>query len=135
MTDNERQALLQTEIKTFTDLVNRQRTWSTTQFGESVDLPRILNHITEATGDVEKEPARLHNWIDIVLLAMDGAWRAGHSPKEVVQAIQDVQVRNIMRDWQNPGDLPIGEPIKHIRSQAERITAGELTEEEARLEK
>jgi len=135
MTESKRQELLATEIRTFTDLVNRQRAWSTAQFGETVPIDRILNHITEEVAEVKAEPGTLHNWIDIVLLAFDGAWRAGHSPKEVVQAIQDVQVRNIMREWLDTKDLLPGQPNSHKLSQAERIKKGELTEEEARLEK
>lgn len=51
----------------------------------------------------------------MVLLALDGAWRAGHTPEEIAQAIADKQARNEARQWPDWRTAEIGKAIEHVR--------------------
>jgi len=40
----------------------------------------VIDHLRKELDEVEKEPTDLLEWIDLVLLALDGAWRHGYTP-------------------------------------------------------
>lgn len=134
MTDEQREQLMEAVPKSMADLFNRHRSWSVIAFGETHSLESILNHIRSKCDEIQADPAKakdLDLWEDVIALAVDGAWRGGASPADIAQGILNTQNRNILRDYPSPGSLPPGTIYKHIPTQAERIEAGEITEEEA----
>lgn len=62
---------------TLSALVEEQRYFSKTTFGSGQMTARILDHITSEIEEVRQAPHDLSEWADIVLLALDGAWRTG----------------------------------------------------------
>jgi hypothetical protein len=58
-------------------LVQHQIDWSLSTFGEGAMTERVLKHIEKEIQEVRAEPYKLEEWIDIALLALDGAWRTG----------------------------------------------------------
>lgn len=58
--------------------LRRQRAFSLHTFGPGHRTQGVLNHIRKELTELEAEPLELSEWIDVVLLALDGAWR---SPK------------------------------------------------------
>lgn len=85
----------ETEVPTATveppaDLVahlERQRAFSVRTFGPGARTAGVLDHIRKELREIEAEPADLSEWIDVVLLAFDGAWRAGHEPAAIAAAL------------------------------------------------
>lgn len=59
----------------------------------------ILAHIRLELIEVEKKPDDLEEWVDVILLALDGAHRAGYSPQQVVKELQRKQRVNEDRQW------------------------------------
>ena len=57
----------------------------------------------------------VEEWIDIVILAADGALRAGFSPTEIVWAWQLKQAKNEARKWPDWRTAAPGKAIEHIR--------------------
>jgi len=53
--------------------------------------------------------------VDVILLALDGAWRSGHTPEEIAQAITDKQSRNEAREWPDWRTAEPGMAIEHVR--------------------
>lgn len=86
--------------------------WSGIVFGQGPRTEGILKHIAKESDEVRAEPYDLEEWIDIVILAFDGAWRAGHSPSDIMAKMSAKQITNLDRKWHVPesGD----EPVKHI---------------------
>ncbi len=75
----------------------------------------VLDHIRKELSEIENKPQDLYEWVDIILLAFDGAWRAGHSPENIVSAIDRKQTRNENRDWPDWRTSSPNKAIEHIR--------------------
>jgi len=101
------------------DLVShlvRQRAWSERTFGPGDRSEGIVDHIRKELREIEAAPGDLTEWIDIVILALDGAWRAGYDPEEIVAALQEKQTTNENRKWPDWRTAAPGKAIEHIRS-------------------
>ena len=77
---------------------------------------RIVDHIRKELLEVEADPTDLSEWIDVALLAPDGAWRAGHSPDQIIEAIAAKQAKNETRIWPDWRASPSDRAIEHDRS-------------------
>jgi hypothetical protein len=55
----------------------RQRDFSLRTFGPGQRTHGVLDHIRKELAEIEAKPADLTEWVDVILLALDGAWRAG----------------------------------------------------------
>jgi hypothetical protein len=76
--------------------LERQRDWSRRTFGPQ-HVAGVIDHIRKELVEIEADPADLGEWVDVVILALDGAWRAGHEPGAIIRAIKDKQARNEAR--------------------------------------
>ena len=65
----------------------RQAEWSERTFGPGTRTQGVIHHIRKELREIEAAPGDLTEWIDVVLLALDGAWRSGASPNEIVSAL------------------------------------------------
>lgn len=97
--------------------LERQRAWSSKTFGPGVRTEGVLDHIRKELQEIERAPLDLIEWIDVVLLSLDGAWRAGHTPAEIANALELKQGRNEQRKWPDWRQNPNG-AIEHIKEPA-----------------
>ena len=104
-------------MKTLEEYLEDQIEWSKRTFGEGKRTEGILKHIEKEIIEVRKSPEDLLEWIDIAILALDGAWRAGYQPEEIVMALVEKQEINFGRKWNVPGSE--NEPVEHVRSEGE----------------
>ena len=65
---------------------SRQRDWSLDTFGPGARTAGVLDDIRKELREIEAEPGSLEKWIDVAILAFDGAWRAGHIPQKNEEA-------------------------------------------------
>lgn len=93
----------------------RQEDWSTLTFGPGRRTKGLINHITKELAEIEKDPTDLYEWIDIIILAFDGAWRAGYTPNEILQAYHVKMIANLKRSWPDWQQYSEDEAIEHIR--------------------
>jgi len=98
----------------------RQREFSQNTFGPGARAAGVIAHIRKELGEIEAKPEDVFEWVDIVLLALDGAWRAGHSPEVIVNALQLKQERNERRSWPDWRMADPNGPIEHDRSEEDR---------------
>lgn len=96
--------------------IARQREWSQRTFGPGRRTNGILDHITKELEEVRADPTDLYEWVDIMILAFDGAWRAGHEPQEIIEAIKAKQARNEMRTFPDWRKFTEDVAIEHDRS-------------------
>ena len=83
--------------------IRAQRIWSLETFGKGLRTKIILDHIKSEIKEVEAEPKKLEEWVDIIMLAVDGAWRAGHKPDDIVSGLVEKFLENQRRDWDENG--------------------------------
>jgi hypothetical protein len=95
--------------------LRRQRKFSERTFGPGNRSAGVVDHIRKELREIEDDPDNLEEWIDVALLAFDGAWRAGHSPEQIVAALIAKQTKNEARDWPDWRTVPIDQAIEHTR--------------------
>lgn len=95
--------------------LRRQQEWSRATFGEGQRTQGITKHIAKELHEIEKEPNDLMEWVDVMILAFDGAWRAGYTPAEIVAALLRKQGVNMQRKWPDTTNTPQDQPIEHVR--------------------
>jgi hypothetical protein len=93
----------------------RQREWSLKTFGPGDRTAGVLDHIRKELLEIEAEPTSVEEWIDVAILAFDGAWRAGHSPEVIATAWLNKHTKNEAREWPDWRTVPINKAIEHKR--------------------
>lgn len=97
----------------------RQIEWSRRTFGPGPRAAGVVDHIRKELREIEAAPDDLEEWIDVVILALDGAWRAGHSPDEVVAQLVAKQAKNERRQWPDWRVADFNKAIEHVREDAQ----------------
>jgi hypothetical protein len=108
--------------------VDRQQKWSTRTFGPGLRTGGITKHIEQELVEIRDEPDDLFEWCDVVILALDGAWRSGHSPAEIAEALERKQAINFARSWPKPASQD--EPSMHVKSEQEKEMSNTLSTSE-----
>lgn len=95
----------------------RQREWSRETFGTGRRTKGVIDHIRKELIEVEADPLDVKEWVDVIILAFDGAWRAGWEPQQIIDAIRDKQARNEARTWPDWRTLSEDHAIEHVREE------------------
>ena len=98
------------------EYLNRQIPWSERTFGHSVRTVGITKHIEKELSEIRAAPHDLTEWVDVVILALDGAWRAGYTAEEIAAALERKQAVNMARQWPSACNRDPNEPSEHMRS-------------------
>jgi hypothetical protein len=91
--------------------INKQMRWSANTFGRTPRLKGILEHIRKEVQEIEEKPSDISEWADVIILAIDGAWRQGFTAHQICQALEEKQLKNFSRVWNVQGD---DQPCEHI---------------------
>lgn len=103
------------------NLVNhleRQRAFSLRTFGPPEADPtsaHVRDHILKELKELEAQPDDLEEWIDVVLLGFDGAWRTGATSEQIAAALQAKQAKNESRTWPDWRTVAPGKAIEHVK--------------------
>jgi hypothetical protein len=95
--------------------LQRQREWSERTFGPGDRAQGVVDHIRKELVEIEAEPGDLSEWIDVAVLALDGAWRSGASVDEIIAAFIANLSRNEQRTWPDWRSAPPDKAIEHER--------------------
>lgn len=100
--------------------LHRQIAWSARTFGPGERTEGVCDHIRKELIEVQDDagaglPA-LGEWVDVIILAMDGAWRSGATPEQIVAAIVAKQTKNEGRRWPDWRTADPGKAIEHDRT-------------------
>lgn len=108
--------------------------WSTKTFGHGAHSTRLINHIRKELDEVAADPSDLEEWIDVIILALDGAWRAGYNAADIAKMLMAKLKKNQTRTFIISEDPD--QPAEHDRGQEEgstmkssRVTIKDLEEE------
>ncbi len=98
-------------------LLDRQYKWSLETFGPpSGNQAGVLDHIRKELIEIEEAPDDIEEWIDVMILAADGAMRCARATPEMVAAAWLAkQVKNEGRKWPDWRTSPPGKAICHIK--------------------
>ncbi len=98
------------------DYLNRQIPFSRKTFGEGNRTLGICDHIQKELQEIKQAPTDLEEWIDIIILGLDGAWRTGATPEQICAALEAKLAKNMSRKWPAPTDQD--HAIEHIRDES-----------------
>lgn len=92
-----------------------QREWSRSTFGPGDRAAGVVDHIRKELVEIEQEPGDVEEWVDVIILAFDGAWRSGAEPQEIIDAIKAKQAKNEAREWPDWRTADPAAAIEHVR--------------------
>lgn len=95
------------------EYIRRHEQWSLKTFGHGVRTKGITSHIRKELLEIEAAPHDVEEWIDVVILALDGAWRAGYGPEQICNALEAKQAKNFLRTYPMP--VSDDHPSEHVR--------------------
>lgn len=100
----------------FAKHLQRQRDWSSKTFGPDPRVNGVVSHIRKELDEILADPTDISEWIDVAILALDGAWRAGYSPEQIIEALVAKQTKNESRKWPDWKTCEPDTAIEHDRS-------------------
>jgi hypothetical protein len=103
----------------FRDYVAKQQAWSLETFGPGMRTKGIIKHIEKELREIENNPGDTEEWVDVVILGLDGAYRTGVTPEKVVEILRAKQVKNFAREWPDWRTVSQDQPIEHVRTEQE----------------
>ncbi|NQZ74705.1 MAG: DUF550 domain-containing protein [Ekhidna sp.] len=121
--------------------IKRMMAFSRATYGPGRKTEGLIKHIRSELEEVvnaETNEERINEWVDLVILSLDGLWReiyehqkqryAGHhqfvdgensawneTPDDLVHYLTQKQTKNELRDWPDWRTAPEGEPIEHVK--------------------
>jgi len=100
--------------------LRRQSEWSARTFGPGDRTLGVVDHIhrelAEVVADRNAGRDTLPEWIDVAILAFDGAWRSGATPEQIAEALAAKQAKNECRSWPDWRTADPDKAIEHDRS-------------------
>lgn len=116
----------------FLDFLRRKNEWSAEAFGPPDHRGHLgpLDHLRKEIAEAEDAPGDVSEFADLIFLATDAAWRAGHSPEDIAEALEAKLAVNRKRDWGDWRTKPADKAIEHDRSGE---AAGPVLDREALL--
>ena len=93
--------------------LEKQSEFSLETFGPGPRVRMVVDHIRAELIEIEASPTDVYEWIDVAMLAFDGAWRAGHSPAAIAAALGTKLAKNITRTWPDWRTHDPDQAIKH----------------------
>ena len=101
--------------------LKRQKEFSERTFGPMDSgeqrFDAIIDHIEKELAEVKQLPIDVFEWMDVVILAFDGALRAGWTPEQVASALKEKLRTNELRKWPDWRTADPGKAIEHIKEE------------------
>lgn len=97
-----------------TDTLRALTEWSVDTFGPQ-HFEGVLDHLAAELDEVGENPGDVMEWVDVLLLAFDGAARAGHAPDNLLSAFHAKIEVNKQREWPDWRQADPHRRIEHIR--------------------
>jgi hypothetical protein len=98
----------------------RQKLFSEFTFGPGHRTNGVCDHIKKEIEEIQADSRAgvptLSEWVDVIILAFDGAWRSGAKPMQIVDAIVEKQKKNEQRNWPDWRTADPEKAIEHDRT-------------------
>ncbi len=95
-------------------LYDDRAAWSERTFGPGDRYQGVVEHIRRELAEIERAPADLEEWVDVVMLAMDGAFRSAKADGAAFwAAFRAKAAKNEARQWAPPDAAGV---VEHVRA-------------------
>lgn len=104
--------------------LKRQMAFSRATYGPGERTSGVVDHIRKELVEVEESGGEPEEWVDVVILALDGLWRSLEARDAAWNGLSKIacgliytkQGRNEQRDWPDWRSAPKDKAIEHVRS-------------------
>ena len=96
--------------------LHRQKQFSENTFGPGTRTAGLCDHMRKELKEIEADPGDLMEWVDMTMLALDGAWRAGYTPEQIAEALSAKLAKNEQRQWPDWRTADPDKAIEHVRT-------------------
>lgn len=96
--------------------LRRQAAFSLLTFGPGARVAAVCDHVRKELIEVEDSGGALAEWVDVIILGLDGAWRSGATPEQIAAAIAAKQAKNEGRRWPDWRNADPDKAIEHYRT-------------------
>ena len=100
--------------------LRRQIEFSARTYGPGDRTAGVCDDIRKELNEVHADAAAgvptLPEWVDVIILALDGAWRSGATPEQIASAIEAKQTKNECRRWPDWRTVDCSKAIEHDRT-------------------
>ena len=96
--------------------LEKQRAFSEKTFGPGMRTAGVIDHIRKELREIESDPDDLLEWIDVIILACDGAWRAGYSSEIIALTLEGELEKNMASKWPDWRTADPNKAIEHVRT-------------------
>jgi hypothetical protein len=97
----------------FTDFIYEKTIWSIKTFGNGKRTLGITKHIRKELLEIEAAPDDRMEWIDVIMLGLDGYTRCGGKPEKLIHDLYAKLGINQKRTYPFPASED--EPSEHVR--------------------
>lgn len=106
----------------FNEFLKEREEFSFKTFGPGNRTKGVIDHIRKELKEIEDNPQDLEEWIDVILLALDGATRCriqdnschGHTSRDIMKMLEYKLQKNKNRKWPDWRDHK-DEAICHVK--------------------
>ncbi|MCB1476596.1 MAG: DUF550 domain-containing protein [Rhodobiaceae bacterium] len=99
--------------------LRRQIRFSIGTFGPGLRTKGVCDHIRKELAEIEQAPTDLEEWVDAIILSLDGAWRTGATAEQICIAIEAKLSKNEKREWPDWRTADPDKAIEHVRVPAD----------------
>lgn len=117
----------------FSSYLKKLIEFSKKTFGPGDRTDGIIDHIEKELVEIRQAPLDVEEWIDVVLLSLDGAWRCASmsypkaKPEEladkVISMLMHKTKKNELRSWPDWRTIDPGKAILHIKDDDHSLRA------------
>ncbi|MDL2401278.1 dATP/dGTP pyrophosphohydrolase domain-containing protein [Rhizobium mayense] len=93
--------------------------WNLATFGPGPRTQGTIDHIRKELVEIERDPTDPAEWVDIVLLGLNGLIRLGYTPGQAIGLIRSKLTVNKARQWPDWRDTDPHKAIEHVKGGAE----------------
>lgn len=94
--------------------IEAQASWARETFGPGY-RPGTIKHLRKELLEIEADPSDCEEWIDALILVIDGATRSGHDPQKIIDTYHAKMFKNRNRTWPDWRGMSLDDPIEHVR--------------------
>ena len=99
-------------------LIDLVKDWNLEAYGPGKRTKGTLDHIRKELKEIEDHPDDPTEWVDVILLALNGLMRLGYNGEEIIGFIRAKMAKNALRDWPDWRGQDPDKAITHVKSVA-----------------
>ena len=101
----------------FISFVLRHKNWADKTFGINRGVLGRIKHIEKELIELKNNPNGPEEWIDILMLTLDGLGLIGLSPENILEELYSKLEKCKNRKWPDWKSADPNKPIEHIREE------------------